>query len=224
MEKYPILSARNIRKSFGQTQALRGISVDVAQGEFLAIMGPSGSGKSTLLHCLAAIIGVDSGEIVFDRLQINQLNDSQRSILRRTAFGFIFQFGQLVPELTALDNVALPLLLNSKPRKEAYSDAQSWLDRVDLINKGNNLPGELSGGEAQRVAVARAMILSPKVLFADEPTGSLDSLNSQLVMELFIRFAKTQGTSIVLVTHEPTIAAYADREIIVRDGKIAGSR
>jgi len=223
MEKYPILSARNIRKSFGQTQALRGISVDVAQGEFLAIMGPSGSGKSTLLHCLAAIIGVDSGEIVFDRLQINQLNDSQRSILRRTAFGFIFQFGQLVPELTALDNVALPLLLNSKPRKEAYSDAQSWLDRVDLTNKGNNLPGELSGGEAQRVAVARAMILSPKVLFADEPTGSLDSLNSQLVMELFIRFAKTQGTSIVLVTHEPTIAAYADREIIVRDGKIAGS-
>jgi len=224
MEKYPILSARNIRKSFGQTQALRGISVDVAPGEFLAIMGPSGSGKSTLLHCLAAIIGVDSGEIVFDRLQINQLNDSQRSILRRTAFGFIFQFGQLVPELTALDNVALPLLLNSKPRKEAYSDAQSWLDRVDLTNKGNNLPGELSGGEAQRVAVARAMILSPKVLFADEPTGSLDSLNSQLVMELFIRFAKTQGTSIVLVTHEPTIAAYADREIIVRDGKIAGSR
>ena len=224
MEKYPILSARNIRKSFGQTQALRGISVDVAQGEFLAIMGPSGSGKSTLLHCLAAIIGVDSGEIVFDRLQINQLNDSQRSILRRTAFGFIFQFGQLVPELTALDNVALPLLLNSKPRKEAYSDAQSWLDRVDLTNKGNNLPGELSGGEAQRVAVARAMILSPKVLFADEPTGSLDSLNSQLVMELFIRFAKTQGTSIVLVTHEPTIAAYADREIIVRDCKIAGSR
>jgi len=224
MEQYPILSARNIKKSFGQTQALRGVSVDVVPGEILAIMGPSGSGKSTLLHCLAVILGVDSGEIVFDRQQINQFNDSQRSILRRTAFGFIFQFGQLVPELTALDNVALPLLLNGKPRKEAYSDAQSWLDRVDLASKGNNLPGELSGGEAQRVAVARAMILSPKVLFADEPTGSLDSLNSQIVMELFIRFAKTQGTSIVLVTHEPTIAAYADREIIVRDGKIAGSR
>ena len=223
MEQNPILSARNITKSFGQTQALRGVSVDVAPGEVLAIMGPSGSGKSTLLHCLAVILGVDSGEIVFDRQQINQFNDSQRSILRRTAFGFIFQFGQLVPELTALDNVALPLLLNGKPRKEAYSDAQSWLDRVDLASKGNNLPGELSGGEAQRVAVARAMILSPKVLFADEPTGSLDSLNSQIVMELLIRFAKTQGTSVVLVTHEPTIAAYADREVIVRDGKIAGS-
>src|SRR5450759_1853581 len=223
MEQYPILSARNIKKSFGQTQALRGVSVDVVPGEVLAIMGPSGSGKSTLLHCLAVILGVDSGEIVFDRQQINQFNDSQRSILRRTAFGFIFQFGQLVPELTALDNVALPLLLNGKPRKEAYSDAQSWLDRVDLASKENNLPGELSGGEAQRVAVARAMILSPKVLFADEPTGSLDSLNSQIVMELFIRFAKTQGTSVVLVTHEPTIAAYADREVIVRDGKIAGS-
>ena len=223
MEQYPILSARNIKKSFGQTQALRGVSVDVVPGEILAIMGPSGSGKSTLLHCLAVILGVDSGEIVFDRQQINQFNDSQRSILRRTAFGFIFQFGQLVPELTALDNVALPLLLNGKPRKEAYSDAQSWLDRVDLASKENNLPGELSGGEAQRVAVARAMILSPKVLFADEPTGSLDSLNSQIVMELFIRFAKTQGTSVVLVTHEPTIAAYADREVIVRDGKIAGS-
>ena len=190
MEQYPILSARNITKSFGRTQALRGVSVDVVPGEVLAIMGPSGSGKSTLLHCLAAILGVDSGEIVFDRQQINQLNDSQRSVLRRTAFGFIFQFGQLVPELTALDNVALPLLLNSKPRKEAYSGAQSWLDRVDLASKGNNLPGELSGGEAQRVAIARAMILSPKVLFADEPTGSLDSLNSQIVMELFFRFAK----------------------------------
>ncbi len=224
MEKLPILSARNISKSFGQTQALRGISVDVVPGEFLAIMGPSGSGKSTLLHCLSAILGVDSGVIVFDNLQINQLNDSQRSVLRRTAFGFIFQFGQLVPELTALDNVALPLLLNGLPRREAFSDAQSWLNRVDLPNKGNNLPGELSGGEAQRVAVARALILSPKVLFADEPTGSVDSLNSQLVMELLIQLAKNQGTSIVLVTHEPTIAAYADREVIVRDGKLAGSR
>ena len=161
MEQYPILSARNIKKSFGQTQALRGVSVDIVPGEVLAIMGPSGSGKSTLLHCLAVILGVDSGEIVFDRQQINQFNDSQRSILRRTAFGFIFQFGQLVPELTALDNVALPLLLNGKPRKKAYSDAQSWLDRVDLASKGNNLPGELSGGEAQRLAIAQLPKINP---------------------------------------------------------------
>ena len=219
----PIISAKNIKKSFGQTHALRGVSLDVEAGEVLAIMGPSGSGKSTLLHSLAAITKVDSGEIDFDGRRIDKLSDDQRSILRRTSFGFVFQFGQLVPELTALDNVALPLLLNGVKRKEAYQQAKTWLNKVELGNKVDSMLGELSGGQMQRVAIARAMVIEPKVLFADEPTGSLDSLNSERVMELFIKTAKDHGTTVIMVTHEPTIVAYADREIIVRDGQISGA-
>ena len=218
----PIISAKNITKSFGQTQALRGVSLDVEAGEVLAIMGPSGSGKSTLLHSLAAITKVDSGEIDFEGRRIDTMNDDKRSLLRRTSFGFVFQFGQLVPELTALDNVALPLLLNGVKRKEAYQRAKTWLNKVELASKADSMLGELSGGQMQRVAIARAMVIEPKVLFADEPTGSLDSLNSEKVMELFIKTAKEHGTTVIMVTHEPTIAAYADREIIVRDGQISG--
>ena len=185
-------------------------------------MGPSGSGKSTLLHSLASIINIDSGEIVFDGKRIDKLNDKDRSILRRTEFGFVFQFGQLVSELSVHDNVALPLLLNGIKRKDAYKAAKSWIHKVGLQGKEDNLPGELSGGQAQRVAIARAMVIEPKILFADEPTGSLDSLNSEKVMELFIKTAKENGTTVIMVTHEPSIAAYADREIIVRDGQISG--
>ena len=220
----PIISAKHIKKSYGQTHALRGVSLDVLPGEVLAIMGPSGSGKSTLLHSLAAIISVDSGEIMLDRKRIDKLSDDKRSKLHRTCFGFVFQFGQLVPELTVHDNVALPLLLNGVDRKEAYRRANTWIDKVGLNGKEESLPGELSGGQAQRAAIARAMVIEPKVLFADEPTGSLDSLNSEKVMELFIKTAKDNGTTVIMVTHEPTIAAYADREIIVRDGQIAGGR
>ena len=220
----PIISAKHIKKSYGQTHALRGVSLDVLPGEVLAIMGPSGSGKSTLLHSLAAIISVDSGEIMLDRKRIDKLSDDKRSKLRRTCFGFVFQFGQLVPELTVHDNVALPLLLNGVDPKEAYRRANTWIDKVGLNGKEESLPGELSGGQAQRAAIARAMVIEPKVLFADEPTGSLDSLNSEKVMELFIKTAKDNGTTVIMVTHEPTIAAYADREIIVRDGQIAGGR
>ena len=219
----PIISAKNIKKSFGQTHALRGISLDIQPGEILAIMGPSGSGKSTLLHSLAAITKIDSGAVYFDGKRIDKLSDDKRSKLRRTNFGFVFQFGQLVPELTSLDNIALPLLLNGVKRREAYERAQKWLNRVELGSKSNNMLGELSGGQMQRIAVARAMVINPKVLFADEPTGSLDSLNSEKIMELFISTARSHGTTVVMVTHEPTIAAYADREVTVRDGQISGA-
>lgn len=224
MPKKSIISAKNIKKSYDKTQVLHGISLDVKQGEILAIMGPSGSGKSTLLHCLAAITKIDNGEIVFNGQNIEKFNDNKRSTLRRTEFGFVFQFSQLVPELTALDNVALPMLLNSKSRAESHSIARKWLDEVNLSDKYNSLPGELSGGQTQRVAIARAMTIQPKILFADEPTGSLDSLSSEHIMELFIETAKNNGTTVIIVTHEPGIAAYADREIIVRDGQIAGAK
>ena len=217
-----IISAKNIKKSYGQTSVLHGVSLDVKQGEVLAIMGPSGSGKSTLLHSLAAIISVDSGEIIFDGQNIGKFSDNKRSVLRRTAFGFVFQFSQLVPELSVIDNVALPLLLNGVARNKAYVEARQWLKAVGLGDKHESLPGEISGGQAQRVAIARAMVVKPKILFADEPTGSLDSLNSEHVMELFIKTAKDNGTTVIMVTHEPSIAAYADREIVVRDGKIVG--
>ena len=219
-----IISAKNIKKSYGQTSVLHGVSLDVKQGEVLAIMGPSGSGKSTLLHSLAAIIPVDSGEILFGGRNIGKFSDNKRSILRRTAFGFVFQFSQLVPELTVIDNVALPLLLNGVSRNKAYTEAKKWLEAVGLADKHESTPGEISGGQMQRVAIARAMVVRPKILFADEPTGSLDSLNSEHVMELFINTAKDNGTTVIMVTHEPSIAAYADREIVVRDGQIIGAK
>lgn len=223
MSVTPIISTRKIKKTFGQTHALRGVSLDVAPGEVLAIMGPSGSGKSTLLHSLAAITSVDEGEILLDDTRIDKLSDNKRSELRRTQFGFVFQFGQLVPELSALDNVALPLLLNGENRFQAYKKAKTWMNTVGLDDKYDSFPGELSGGQAQRVAIARAMVIEPKILFADEPTGSLDTLNSERVMELFIKTAKENGTTVIMVTHEPSIAAYADREIVVRDGQISGA-
>jgi len=207
-------------KSFGQTPALRGASMSVASGEIVAVMGPSGSGKSTLLHCLAGIFTPDSGEVWFDGQRLDQLSETKRTELRRTAFGFVFQFGQLVPELTAADNIALPLLLDRVRRKEAYQRAESWLSRLDLPGLGSRRTGELSGGQAQRVALARALAPRPKVIFADEPTGSLDSLASENVMELLVGITREEGTTVVLVTHDVRVGAYADREAIVRDGRV----
>ena len=183
-------------------------------------MGPSGSGKSTLLHCLAGIYRPDSGEIWFDGERVDNWDEDRRTKLRRTAFGFVFQFGQLVPELSTADNVALPLLLNRVSRKEAYARAFSWLARLGLEGLEGRRSGELSGGQAQRVAIARALVTGPKVVFADEPTGSLDSLTGEQVMVLLVDSARAEGTTVVLVTHDARVAAYADREAMVRDGVV----
>jgi putative ABC transport system ATP-binding protein len=215
-----MLRAVDLRRSFGATPALQGANLEVGRGEFVAIMGPSGSGKSTLLHCLAGIFPPDSGEVWFEAQRLDRLDETRRTELRRTSFGFVFQFGQLVPELSAADNVALPLLLNRTKRSEAYLRAYSWLERLGLKGLEGRRTGELSGGEAQRVAVARALVMKPKVLFADEPTGSLDSLTSEQVMDLLVDLARAEGTTVVLVTHDARIAAYADREVMVRDGKV----
>jgi putative ABC transport system ATP-binding protein len=217
----PLVEARDVHLSFGPTPALRGASVAVAPGEILAVMGPSGSGKSTLLHCLAGILRPDAGEIHVGGRRIDTLHENQRSALRRDRFGFVFQFGQLVPELTAEENVALPLLLGGVRRSEALSRAQVWFERLDLPGLQHRRSGELSGGQAQRVALARALVAEPQVLFADEPTGSLDSLTGEQVMDLLVASARDGGTTVVLVTHDVRVAAYADREIIVRDGKVA---
>ena len=207
-------------RSFGATPALRGATVSVAAGEMLAIMGPSGSGKSTLLHCLAGILTPDRGEIWFDGQRIDTLSETARSTLRRKRFGFVFQFGQLVPELTAVENVALPLLLDGTRRQAALAQARPGSRRLGLDGLEHRRSGELSGGEAQRVALARGLVAEPEVLFADEPTGSLDSVTGEHVMELLVAATRDQGTTVILVTHEPRVAAYADREVVVRDGRV----
>jgi putative ABC transport system ATP-binding protein len=215
-----IIEARDVVLSFGRTPALRGAGLSVAAGEILAIMGPSGSGKTTLLHCLAGILTPDSGEIHFAGRRVDTMGETERSSLRRDRFGFVFQFGQLVPELTAEENVALPLLLGGVRRAAALKEAGTWFERLGLDGLDKRRSGELSGGQAQRVALARGLVARPEILFADEPTGSLDSLTGEHVMDLLVAAAREQGTTVIVVTHEPRVAAYADREVIVRDGKV----
>lgn len=183
-------------------------------------MGPSGSGKSTLLHCLAGIITPDSGRIHYGGRDMVAMDDRRRSALRRSEFGFVFQFGQLVPELTCLENVALPLRLAGIRRKPAEATALDWLGRLEVEDAATKRPGDVSGGQGQRVAVARALVTRPKVVFADEPTGALDSLSGERVMRMLTEFARSGGAAVVLVTHEPRVAAYSDREVVVRDGRM----
>jgi putative ABC transport system ATP-binding protein len=215
-----LIEARGVVKSFGVTPALRGADFGAEAGEIVAIMGPSGSGKSTLLHCLAGILTPEEGEVWFDGRRLDALGEAERSALRRDHFGFVFQFGQLVPELTVEENVALPLLLGGARRTEALATARAWFERLDLEGLGQRRSGELSGGQAQRVALARALVAEPQVLFADEPTGSLDSLTGEQVMNLLVAMARDHGTTVVLVTHDARVAAYADREVVVRDGTV----
>ena len=214
-----LLTADSIVKSFGPTKALDGASMSVKAGEIVAVMGPSGSGKSTMLHCLAGIIQPDAGSVTYAGQELSDLPDTPRSALRRTEFGFVFQFGQLVPELSCLENVALPLRLGGLRRRVAEAKAREWLDRLEVADVASHRPGEVSGGQGQRVAVARALVTGPKVVFADEPTGALDSLNGEHVMRLLTATAKETGAAVILVTHEPRVASYSDREVIVRDGR-----
>lgn len=214
-----LLAAHDLHKVYGSTPALDGASFSVHPGEVVAVMGPSGSGKSTLLHCLAGIVTPDSGTISYGGRELSAMSDAERSALRRSDFGFVFQFGQLVPELTCLENVALPLRLNGVKRKEAERTAREWLERLEVEDLSAQRPGQVSGGQGQRVAVARALVASPKVIFADEPTGALDSLNGERVMELLTESARLANTAVVLVTHEARVAAYSDRDVVVRDGR-----
>lgn len=219
-EKLPIISARGLRKNFGKIQILRGIDLDVRDGEILAIMGPSGSGKSTLLHCLAGILSASDGSIIYAGRDLAHEKPKSLAKLRRNDFGFIFQFGELVPEMPVRSNIALPLLLRGERKKSAYKIADEWVSRVGLSELSRALPPTLSGGETQRAAIARAMAINPKIIFADEPTGSLDSINEQKILELFTRLAREFNKTIIMVTHSEKIAAHADRIINLKDGQI----
>ncbi|MEU8673669.1 ABC transporter ATP-binding protein [Streptomyces sp. NPDC048560] len=214
-----LLSAHGLHKTYGSTAALDGASFSIHPGEVVAVMGPSGSGKSTLLHCLAGIITPDAGTITYAGRELSAMSDAERSALRRSDFGFVFQFGRLVPELTCVENVALPLRLDGVRRKAAERTAREWMERLEVDDLADKRPGEVSGGQGQRVAVARALSASPKVVFADEPTGALDSLNGERVMELLTETARSANVAVVLVTHEARVAAYSDRDVTVRDGR-----
>ena len=231
-----IMRARGLEMSFGRTHALRGVDLDLLAGEVLAVTGPSGSGKSTLLHVMAGVLVPDAGSVSYHggkspgggatdvaediAVNIAVLDEAARSRLRLNEFGFIFQFGQLLPDLSALDNVTIPLLLAGAPRRKALARARETLVELGLSEHLDKRPTQLSGGQAQRAAVARALVTSPRILFADEPTGSLDSLAAERTMEVLLASVRSRGASLVIITHDARIAAYADREVTVRDGRI----
>jgi putative ABC transport system ATP-binding protein len=222
-----LIEARSLFKDFGPTRALRGVDLSVAAGESVAIMGPSGSGKTTLLHCLAGIETPSAGQVLLGRLgeivDVAALSDRRRSELRRTAFGFVFQQGLLLPELTAAENVALPLLLLGTARTDAEAEAARLLELLGIGDKAAARIGELSGGQQQRVAIARAQAAQPAVVFADEPTGALDSVTSAEVMTALLASTVGSGRALIVVTHDAGVAARCDRTLHMSDGVIVES-
>ncbi len=220
----PLLATSDITLHFGQVRALAGVSVGIAAGETVAIMGPSGSGKSTLLHCLSGVLVPDGGSVTFDGEDLTRLSDKARSQLRLRRFGFVFQDNQLIPELVARENVALPLLLTGTGRGKALKEADSMLERIGIAELRDRRPGDMSGGQAQRVAIARALVGRPSIVFADEPSGALDQATGHEVMQLLTTTVAMAGASLVLVTHDPNVARWCGRLIEIRDGLVHADR
>jgi putative ABC transport system ATP-binding protein len=223
MTDQPVLEVIGIDHAYRRTIALRGVSLTVDPGEVVAVTGPSGGGKSTLLHAASGILRPQSGMVRLLGQDLTALDPGERTKLRRRRVGIVLQFGQLVPELSALENVALPLLLDDHERSAALVAAREWLDRAGLDAQHDTLPAELSGGQAQRVAVARALVTGPAVIFADEPTGSMDTVGGEQLLDLLLAAARERGAAVVLVTHDNVVAAHADREVRLRDGRVEAS-
>ncbi|MEJ5928517.1 ABC transporter ATP-binding protein [Corynebacterium sp. H128] len=219
-----LLALQDLTKTFGGAHVLTGINLGIDAGETVAIMGPSGSGKSTLLHCMSGVLRPSTGAVLFGGRNIAQLSDADRSALRLKKFGFVFQDGQLLPELTAAENVALPALLNGTPRRQAFSQAVELLDQLGLGVLADRRPAKMSGGQAQRVAVARALVTAPDVIFADEPTGALDQTTGHEMMQLLTTMVRQRGTTLILVTHDVKVAGWLERRIEIRDGIIHDDR
>lgn len=216
-----MLKARNISKTFGTLRVLRDIDIDIEPSKVTTIVGPSGAGKSTLLQILGTIMSPDrGGEVLYDGTEVTSLPDAQLSRFRNLNIGFVFQFHQLLPEFTLVENVAMPALIAGKSRKEAFEAARKLLNRLGLEGRDSHRPNELSGGECQRAAVARALINNPKVIFADEPSGSLDSHNRSELHRLFFDLRDTIGATFVIVTHDESLAADSDIIIRMADGAI----
>lgn len=213
-----MLQVIDLKKNYNTVEALRGVTLDISDGEFISIMGKSGCGKTTLLHCMSGILKPSSGEILFDEKSLFKIKDRARSKVRRTSMGFVFQFFNLVPELTVRENILLPLKINRYKVDEVYFD--KLIEDLGIIEQINRLPATLSGGQQQRVAIARALIHKPKIVFADEPSGNLDETSSREVIELLQSLQKEYNLTLVMVTHDKDIASYADRIIHMRDGRI----
>lgn len=218
------LKLNDVTKNFGGTDVLSGITLELSPGETAAIMGPSGSGKSTLLHCMSGVLLPSSGRVHFGTTDLTELTDGDRSHLRLSSFGFVFQDGQLLPELTAAENIALPATVTGTSRRKARRRAVHLLDQLGLGEFADRRPGQLSGGQAQRVAIARALATEPAVIFADEPTGALDQATGHDVMQMLTTLVRQQGSTLVLVTHDAQVAEWLDRRIELRDGIIHDDR
>jgi putative ABC transport system ATP-binding protein len=222
-----MIRCRDVRKVYqqGESQiiALAGVSLEIAKGSFAAIMGPSGSGKSTLLHLIGGLDRPTGGELLVDGRLIGQMADDEVTLFRRLKIGFVFQFFNLLPTLTALENVTLPFILDGRAKTDADLRAALLLARVGLEKRKNHLPEELSGGEIQRVAIARALAFDPPILLADEPTGNLDSKNGDAILHLLKQINEEAGCTVVMVTHSEEAASYADRKIYLHDGRVEGA-
>ena len=214
-----MISISNITKSFGSLQVLKGIDLHIEKGKVVSIVGPSGAGKTTLLQIMGTLDKADSGEVVIDRINVSQLKEKDMAKFRNQHLGFVFQFHQLLPEFTAIENVMIPALIARKPMKEAKKRAAELLEYMGLTDRADHKPSEMSGGEKQRVAVARALINNPSVVFADEPSGSLDSKNKEELHQLFFDLRDKFGQTFVIVTHDPELAKITDETIYLRDGK-----
>ncbi|AZN30358.1 ABC transporter ATP-binding protein [Flaviflexus salsibiostraticola] len=218
------LRSTNLVKTYGPVSALAEVSLTVEPGESLAIMGPSGSGKSTLLHVLSGILRPDSGTVWLGDTDVTGLRDHERSRLRRERFGFVFQDGQLVDELSAAENVAFPLLLAGWKRSKALREASRWLERLGLSGMESRKPGEMSGGQAQRVAIARSLVHRPAVVFADEPTGALDQATGHEVMQILTTVCQMSGATLIVVTHDMEVAKWCNRLVEIRDAVVHDDR
>ena len=215
-----VLQADGLGLSFGDTSAVDDIDVLVHSGEVVAVMGPSGSGKSTLLHLLAGLLVPDRGSVTLLGDRLDDRPERSRARARLEHLGFVFQFGDLVPELTVVENVELPLRLLGQPQRIARERALAMLDRLDIVEEADRRLSEVSGGQSQRAAVARALVHDPAIVLADEPTGALDTVTGELVMEALVGAAADRGAAVVLVTHELRVASYAQRDILLRDGRV----
>ena len=219
-----VLHLNDVTKDFGGAPVLSGITLDINAGETVAIMGPSGSGKSTLLHCMSGVLTPTSGQVLFKDAVLSDASDAARSRTRLADFGFVFQDHQLLPELSALDNVALPAMLNGTSRNKARKRGEELLNQLGLGSLVDRRPGQVSGGQAQRIAIARALVTSPAVIFADEPTGALDQATGHEVMQMLSAVVQRTGAALILVTHDPGVADWMERRVEIRDGIIHDDR
>lgn len=215
-----MIKIRGIKKSFGSLEVLKGIDLDIERGKVISIVGPSGAGKTTLLQIMGTLDEADSGSVIIDGVDVMRLSDAKRSAFRNKHMGFVFQFHQLLPEFTALENVMMPALIGGVPKRVARQRAEELLGFMGLTDRSSHKPNELSGGEKQRVAVARALVCKPDVVFADEPSGSLDTQNKQELHRLFFDLRDKMGQTFVIVTHDEQLASLADCKISMKDGRI----